>query len=111
MKSKSMAAPRLITPEGEIIELSLEAYQKIQELLGENQQDTQRQPRAGHIDLTFGKYAGKSSLTEALIRERREELMREENDDRRIAKTILKKLQAGPEKSGALDWEKIHKEW
>lgn len=106
-----MSAPRLITPDGEIIELSQETYQKIQELLAENQQDTQHQLRVGYIDATYGKYAGEPSLIEALIRERREELMREENDDRRIAKTILKKLQAGPEKSGALDWEKARKEW
>jgi hypothetical protein len=70
-----MAAPVLITPDGKKIELSPEAYRKIQEILRENENRAQR---LAHIDATYGKYAGKTSLTDALLKERKEELAREE---------------------------------
>ena len=70
-----MAAPILITPDGKKIELSPEAYKKIQEILRENENRAQRLAR---IDSLYGKYAGKTSLTKTLLTERKEELAREE---------------------------------
>lgn len=39
--------------------------------------------RIRHIEATYGKYAGKTSLTRALLKERKEELAREEAKIRR----------------------------
>ncbi len=76
-----MATPRLITPTGKTIELSPEDYEQIQKILREGKHAAPR--RAGHIDATYGKYAGKSSLIKALLKEREEELAREEAKLRR----------------------------
>ncbi len=76
-----MATPRLITPTGKTIELSPEDYEQIQKILREGKRSAPR--RAGHIDATYGKYAGKSSLIKALLKERKEELTREEAKLRR----------------------------
>lgn len=73
-----MSTPRLITPEGKIIELSQEIYQQIKKLLREGDVDASRPRRVAEIRGTYGKYAGKPSLTEALLKERREERAREE---------------------------------
>ena len=73
-----MATPLLITPDGKKIELPPDVYEQIQKILQEREQDTPRSRRHAHIDATYGKYAGKRSLTEALLRERKEELAREE---------------------------------
>jgi hypothetical protein len=70
-----MATPRLITPTGKTIELSPEAYKQIQKILRENKTRAQRLAR---VDALYGKYAGKTSLTQALLKERKEELAREE---------------------------------
>ena len=70
-----MAAPLLITPEGKKIKLSLEAYKQIQKILRENEN---RSLRLARIDSLYGKYAGKTSLTQALLKERKQELAREE---------------------------------
>ena len=73
-----MAAPLLITPDGKKIKLPPDVYQQIQKLLHEREQNTPRSRRIAHIDATYGKYAGKRSLTGALLKERKEEFAREE---------------------------------
>ena len=73
-----MATPRLITPDGKSIELSQETYKKIQKLLRETSQTTTKSHRIAEIRATYGKYAGKPSLTQALLKERKAELAREE---------------------------------
>jgi len=73
-----MATPLLITPDGKKIELPPDVYEQIQKLLQERGKNTPRSRRIAHIDATYGKYAGKTSLTQALLNERREELAREE---------------------------------
>jgi len=73
-----MAAPRLITPDGKSIELSQETYKKIQKLLRETSQTITQSSRIAEIRATYGKYAGKPSLTQALLKERKAELAREE---------------------------------
>jgi hypothetical protein len=70
-----MATPLLITPDGKKIELSPETYKQIQKILREQKNRAQRLAR---IDSLHGKYAAKTSLTQALLKERREELAREE---------------------------------
>ena len=73
-----MTTPLLITPDGKKIELPPEVYKQIQKMLRERKQNTPRSRRIGHIDATYGKYAGKVSLTQALLKERKAELAREE---------------------------------
>jgi hypothetical protein len=73
-----MATPILITPDGKKIELPPDIYKQIQKMLRQRKQNTPRSRRIAHIDATYGKYAGKTSLTEALLKERKEELAREE---------------------------------
>lgn len=73
-----MAMPRLITPDGKSIELSRELYKQIQQLLREGQSRTTRSLQRGHVNATYGKYAGKPSLVQALLKERRADLAREE---------------------------------
>lgn len=78
-----MAIPRLITPAGKTIELSLEDYKQIQKILRARKQTMSKAQSIRHIDATYGKYAGKTSLTQALLKERKEELAREEAKIRR----------------------------
>lgn len=78
-----MATPRLITPAGKSIELSPEAYRQIQEILRARKKNMTKAQRIRHIEATYGKYAGKTSLTQALLKERKEELAREEAKIRR----------------------------
>jgi hypothetical protein len=73
-----MAAPRLITPTGKTIELSRETYRQIQKLLREGKKTVPKSRMVKDIRSTYGKYAGKTSLTRALLKERRAELAREE---------------------------------
>ena len=73
-----MSTPRLITPEGKTIELSQEAYQQIKKLLQEGDIAIPKTRRLAEIRAPYGKYAGKPSLTQALLKERREERVREE---------------------------------
>jgi len=77
-----MALPRLITPDGKTIELSRETYKQIQKLLRDGQVIAPRAHR-GHVDATYGKYAGKPSLIQALLKERKAELEREDSKQRR----------------------------
>lgn len=74
----NMATPRLITADGKTIELSLETYQQIRKLLGENGQTAPKSRRVSEIRATYGKYAGKPSLVKVLLEERKAELAREE---------------------------------
>lgn len=69
---------RLITPEGKTIELAPETYQKIQKLLGSGYSVDAQPQRVAEIQATYGKYAGKPSLTQALLEERKADLEREE---------------------------------
>jgi len=78
-----MATPRLITPDGKTVELSRDIYKEIQKILRERQPTSVRSKRAGHIAATYGKYAGKPSLVQALLKERKLELAREESRMRR----------------------------
>ena len=78
-----MATPRLITPSGKTIELSPEAYKQIQKILHTRKRTMTKAQRLRHIDATYGKYAGKTSLTQALLKERKEDLAREEAKIRR----------------------------
>jgi hypothetical protein len=66
---------RLITPKGEIIELTPETYRRVRKLV-----ISPRSKRATtkFIHSTYGKYAGKISLTKALLAERAADLAREE---------------------------------
>ena len=73
-----MATPILITPDGKKIELPPEVYKQVQKMLPERKQNTPPSRRIAHIDATYGKYAGKTSLTQTLLKERKEELAREE---------------------------------
>lgn len=83
-----MAAPLLIAPDGKKIELPPEIYRQIQKMLRERKETMPRSRRIAHIDATYGKYAGKTSLTQTLLRERRQELAREEAKTRRLLWTI-----------------------
>lgn len=78
-----MATPRLITPAGKTIELSPETYKQIQKILRAQKRTMTKTQRIRHIETTFGKYAGKASLTRALLDERKADLAREEARMRR----------------------------
>lgn len=78
-----MATPRLITPSGKTIELSPETYRQIQKILRARKRTLTKAQRIRHIEATFGKYAGKTSLTQALLNERKADLAREEARIRR----------------------------
>ena len=78
-----MTTPRLITPDGRTIELSQEIYQEIRKLLREGNLDVTKPHRVAEIRETYGKYAGKPSLTQALLKERQEERSREDANFRR----------------------------
>jgi hypothetical protein len=77
-----MATPRLITPDGKTVELSRETYKLIKNLLREGRQNAPR-THTDHIDATYGKYAGKPSLVQSLLKERKAELAREDAKLRR----------------------------
>jgi hypothetical protein len=67
-----------IIPDGKAIELSQEAYQQIRKLMGESYCATQTPRHIAEISATYGKYAGKPSLVQALLEERKAECVREE---------------------------------
>ena len=73
-----MTTPLLITPDGKKIELPPEVYKQIQKMLRDRKQNMLRSRRIGHIDATYGKYAGKTSLVHALLKERKADLAHEE---------------------------------
>lgn len=79
-----MATPRLVTPAGKTIELSPEMYKQIQKILRARKPAMSKAQRLRHIEDTYGKYAGKKSLTQALLEERKAELAREEAKIKRL---------------------------
>jgi hypothetical protein len=68
---------RLITPQGKTIELPPEVYRQVQRLLASRQQHKTRAQMDRAIRSTYGKYAGRKSLTRALLTERAAERARE----------------------------------
>jgi hypothetical protein len=71
-----MALPaRLITPKGEIIELTPATYRQVRKLIVARRT---RRASAKSIQAGYGKYAGKTSLSKALLAERAADLEREE---------------------------------
>lgn len=70
---------RLITPRGKTIELPPDVYAQIQHLLSERKRRRSRAQMDRVIRMTYGKYAGKKSLTAALLRERVAERAREDS--------------------------------
>jgi hypothetical protein len=66
---------RLITPKGEVINLPPATYRQIQKLIVAHRT---RHATAKSIQAGYGKYAGKTSLTKALLTERAADLAREE---------------------------------
>ncbi len=71
-----MALPaRLITPKGKVIELSPATYRQVHRLVVMRRK---RRATAKFIQSTYGKYAGKTSMTQALLNERAADLAREE---------------------------------
>ena len=79
-----MATPHLVTPTRKTIELSPETYRQIQKILRARKPAMSKAQRLRHIEATYGKYAGKTSLTEVLLKERKEELAREEEKIKRL---------------------------
>ena len=67
--------PRLITPKGEIIELTPAVYRRIRKLMVVSRV---KPATTKFLNSTYGKYSGKPSLTEALLAERAADLAREE---------------------------------
>jgi len=67
--------PRLITPKGEIIELTPETYRRIRKLVVSPRS---KRATARFIHSTYGKYAGKPSLTQVLLVQRAADLALEE---------------------------------
>ena len=78
-----MVTPRLITPNGKTIELSPETYKQIQKLLRDNKQVKPNASQIARVEATYGKYAGKTSLTQALLKARKEDIDLEEAKMRR----------------------------
>lgn len=67
--------PRLITPKGEVIELTPETYRRVRKLVVSPRS---KRASAKFIRTTYGKYAGKPSLIKALLAERAADRAREE---------------------------------
>jgi len=68
---------RLITPQGETIELTPETYRQVRKLLATRTRRRSRAKIAEIIRATYGKYAGGVALTETLLAERADERARE----------------------------------
>jgi hypothetical protein len=73
-----LEAARLITPQGKTIELSLEFYNQVQEILARQPKRSTRTRIDRTIQETYGKYSEGDSLTQALLAERTAECSREE---------------------------------
>ncbi len=69
---------RLITPRGKQINLSPEMYRQIKQMLATRARRTRQTKSNRIIAATYGKYAGKHSLTRALLAERAAERSRED---------------------------------
>lgn len=66
---------RLITPKGEIIELTPETYRRVRKLVVSSRP---KRITSRFIHSTYGKYAGRPSMTKALLAERATDLALEE---------------------------------
>ncbi len=75
---------RLITPDGEKIDLPPDIYRQVKKLLNDRTRRQSRARAAKTIEATYGKYAGGDSLTHALLRERAAEREREEAKSKRL---------------------------
>jgi hypothetical protein len=71
---------RLITPKGEIIELSPETYRRVRKLIVSSHP---KRTTSSFIQSTYGKYADKPSMTKALFAERTTDLALEETKIKR----------------------------
>jgi hypothetical protein len=71
-------AASLITPQGKTIELSLETYNQVQEILVRQPKRSLRTRIDRAIQDTYGKYSEGDSLTQALLAERAAECSSEE---------------------------------
>ena len=84
-----LTEPRLITPQGKMIVLTPQQYQKVVNSLAINTTYMVR-PSRDEVRILLadivGKYAHKISLTEALLDERRKDREREEAKIRRYAR-------------------------
>ncbi|MBI5823334.1 MAG: hypothetical protein HZB18_04850 [Chloroflexi bacterium] len=78
-----LTSARLITPDGKMIELSPEMYRKVKRLLETNRISAPAKNRITAIRATHGKYAGNTSLTQALLQQKQIEISRENNPLRR----------------------------
>jgi len=73
-----MAQPaRLITPKGKTINLPPDIYKQIRQLLAARSRRLSKARADNAIRATYGKYAGKQSLTQALLSERATERARD----------------------------------
>jgi hypothetical protein len=73
-----LEAARLITPQGRTIVLSPEIYKQVQDLLARQSKHASHARIDQIIRDTYGKYADKDSLTQALLAERAAERARED---------------------------------
>ena len=74
---------QLITPEGKMIELSPEMYRKVRKLLDTKRTTSPNKNRLSAIRATHGKYAGNTSLTKSLLKQKQTEKILEKNKMRR----------------------------
>lgn len=72
---------RLITPKGEIIELTPETYRRVRKLVASPRS---KRTTAKFIQSAYGKYAGKPSLIKALLAQRAADLELEEAKIKRL---------------------------
>ncbi len=72
---------RLITPKGEVIELTPETYRRVRKLVGSPRQ---KRTTAKFIQSAYGKYAGRSSLIKTLLAQRAADLELEEAKIKRL---------------------------
>jgi hypothetical protein len=74
-----MARPaRLITPRGKIIDLPDEVYRQVKALLASKTRRRSRAEVDKAIRSAYGKYAGRTSLTQALLADRAADRAREQ---------------------------------
>ena len=69
---------QLITPQGRKIELSADVYREVRQILAARPRRASRAKYGAAIQLAYGKYAGGTSLTRALLAERASERARED---------------------------------
>jgi hypothetical protein len=75
---------RLITPQGKRIDLPPDIYRQVRQLLTARSRRRSRARITKTIRATYGKYAGSTSLTQALLAEHRLERAREDAKLKRL---------------------------